>query len=594
MELIKVCKFYDRPVLKDVSIKFLSNNIYLLKGISGSGKTTLLNIIGGIDKDFEGQYFYNNKDIKSNNEKENKIFASKVGYIFQKSLLISHFNILDNLLFIRNDKSKIFELAERFNISKLLKKFPKELSGGERQRIAIVRVLLLDPKIIIADEPTASLGYNDAIEFVKYLKMLSNDNRIIIIASHSDIFDSIANCIINIDYGKLKVVINNQFKPLDNNQKNEIKKKITKNQLLMDFKYSINKCLKGFHFLSILFLIVVFFLILSAISLKQNFKFEYGNYLKREYPFNTIYISTETYGTLKGNIKLKKYDNYSFKKGNIEYLPLLPKRETILGKSKYIKKGRFPENKFEVLVNNEYIETIFNKKDIQLGKIIVIEKIEFKIVGIISANETYLNDIYNSNYYYNLTYNPQVFIPYEIIKKINNNSPIKSEMVMVTFEDLYSNEKLYNSIITEDNQNCWSDKLNNFSYSLDVFLDIFFVSIGFISLVLFIFIANQILLNLFYRRNEIGYLQLFGITKRRLKRILLIEYSLKYILSLFLAIVLYFMGIELIKKYLLFDFMISKKCLLLIILIILIYCYFVIFIPLKIFLRKSIKSLIHN
>lgn len=592
MELMNITKIYDRPVLDNVSLEFVLNNIYLLKGISGSGKTTLLNIIGGIDKDFDGQYLFNKKDVEKISRKDEQKFTSKIGYIFQKSLLISHLNIMDNLLFIKNDKSMIIELSKRFNVHELLMKMPKQLSGGERQRIAIIRVLLLDPQIIIADEPTASLDYNNAIEFVEYLELLKNENKIIIIATHSDIFESISDCIINIDYGKTQIIKRNLNGLCDNNQKINNRRKLSNRQFLMNIKYSVNKSMKKFHFVSILFLIFIFFLILSAISLKFKFQTEYHNYLIREYPFNTIFISVDTYNSFSSIIEMKKYDNYRFTKDNVEYLPLLPENETILSKMNYLQKGRFPQNDFEVLINYEYVDKVLNKNGSQLNENILIKNIEFKIVGILTENETYLNDIYNSNCYYDLTHTPQVFIPYEKIKEISNNNFVESKVVMVTFDNLYSNNDLYEAIIAEGNHNYWSEKLDNFSYSLNVFLDIFFVSLGAISIILFIFIANQILLNLFYRKNEIGYLQLFGITKRRLKSILFIEYSLKYVLSLFLAIILYYICTSLINNYLLLNFVIPMKFLLLIVLAVLIYCYLVMFIPIQTFLRRSIKVLI--
>jgi len=336
------------------------------------------------------------------------------------------------------------------------------------------------------------------------------------------------------------------------------------------------------------------FLILSVISLKQNFKSEYNNYLKRMYPLNTIFISLDTYNLLSNETEIRKYDNYSFMKDNVEYLPLLPKDETILSNTKYIQRGKFPSNSSEILVNNEYLEDVMNENGFQLNDSIFIGETELKIVGIINSNEIYLEDIYNTNYYYNLTHSPQVFIPYEKIKKISTSTPTESKMVMVTFKNLYSDDDLYELIIAEGNQNCWNEKLNNISYSLNVFLDIFFISLAAIFIILFIFIANQILLNLLYRKRELGYLQLFGITKKRIKRILFIEYSLKYMPSLLSAIILHCICAILINKYLSFNFVISFQYLILITLISLLYCYFVMFIPLKIFLKKSIKALIYE
>lgn len=142
-------KSYDRPVLKSINYSFETGKIYVIKGVSGCGKTTLFNIIGGLEKDYSG------KVSKILNADEKDSSAEIIGYIFQYSLLLSNITIKDNLLLIKNDEGLINNLCESVGIAHLLEKFPEHLSGGERQRVAIVRALLLEPQILLADEPTA-------------------------------------------------------------------------------------------------------------------------------------------------------------------------------------------------------------------------------------------------------------------------------------------------------------------------------------------------------------------------------------------------------------------------------------------------------
>lgn len=155
IELKNITKKYDRKVLDNVNLKLDYGKIYILKGISGSGKTTLLNIIGGIDNNYEGTYTLDNENIKKLKNKNQ--FRKKIGYVFQQSLLISHLSIKDNLLLIKNDYKLVEELSKMFGLQSLLYKMPSELSIGERERVSIIRAIISNPKIIIADEPTGAL-----------------------------------------------------------------------------------------------------------------------------------------------------------------------------------------------------------------------------------------------------------------------------------------------------------------------------------------------------------------------------------------------------------------------------------------------------
>ena len=204
IELKNITKKYDRKVLDNVNLKLDYGKIYILKGISGSGKTTLLNIIGGIDNNYEGTYTLDNENIKKLKNKNQ--FRKKIGYVFQQSLLISHLSIKDNLLLIKNDYKLVEELSKMFGLQSLLYKMPSELSIGERERVSIIRAIISNPKIIIADEPTASLDKTKASKIVDYFKQIKTKNRIIIISTHSNIFDCVADEIINIKYGKVEEI----------------------------------------------------------------------------------------------------------------------------------------------------------------------------------------------------------------------------------------------------------------------------------------------------------------------------------------------------------------------------------------------------
>ena len=201
-------------VLNNINFKFESGKIYSIIGPSGSGKSTLLNLLSLIDLPSSGYIEYNKKKIDTNSSIENDDIRSKnIGIIYQDKNLLSDFTAVENVmmpnLLISNNKFKSIELAKKL-INKLgltsrLDHFPSELSGGENQRVAIARALINEPNIILADEPTGSLDFENAKQIFKILFNLKNKNRIIIFATHNRYFANMADCKIKMISGKMKI-----------------------------------------------------------------------------------------------------------------------------------------------------------------------------------------------------------------------------------------------------------------------------------------------------------------------------------------------------------------------------------------------------
>ena len=201
-------------VLNNINFKFESGKIYSIVGPSGSGKSTLLNLLSLIDLPSSGYIEYNKKKIDTNSSIENDDIRSKnIGIIYQDKNLLSDFTAVENVmmpnLLISNNKFKSIELAKKL-INKLgltsrLDHFPSELSGGENQRVAIARALINEPNIILADEPTGSLDFENAKQIFKILFNLKNKNRIIIFATHNRYFANMADCKIKMIGGKMSV-----------------------------------------------------------------------------------------------------------------------------------------------------------------------------------------------------------------------------------------------------------------------------------------------------------------------------------------------------------------------------------------------------
>ena len=201
-------------VLNNINFKFESGKIYSIIGPSGSGKSTLLNLLSLIDLPSSGYIEYNEKKIDTNSSIENDYIRSKnIGIIYQDKNLLSDFTAVENVmmpnLLISNNKFKSIELAKKLikklDLTSRLDHFPSELSGGENQRVAIARALINEPNIILADEPTGSLDFENAKQIFKILFDLKNKNRIIIFATHNRYFANMADCKIKMIGGKMSV-----------------------------------------------------------------------------------------------------------------------------------------------------------------------------------------------------------------------------------------------------------------------------------------------------------------------------------------------------------------------------------------------------
>lgn len=186
----------DSPILENFHLKLQPGEDLAIMGESGAGKTTLLNIIALIDHDFEGQYFLKGRNTANLSLKEQaQIRNSQIGFILQENSLIDSLSLEDNiklpLIYAKdkNDKkeAKVFfhSLVDELNIQSILSKKPLECSGGQRARAAIARALVMQPQLILADEPTASLDSKNSLHVINILKELNQKkNSTIITITH--------------------------------------------------------------------------------------------------------------------------------------------------------------------------------------------------------------------------------------------------------------------------------------------------------------------------------------------------------------------------------------------------------------------------
>ncbi|MDA9735869.1 ABC transporter ATP-binding protein [Candidatus Marinimicrobia bacterium] len=183
-------------VLKDINLQIDEGSIITIKGPSGSGKSTLLSIIGTLDNADSGELLINGISIKENTNID-KLRNKSIGFVFQFHNLISELTLEENVSLPKMiakeqwDKDELIELFEYFDLKDRMNSFPNDLSGGEKQRVAVMRAVINNPSIIIADEPTGNLDKENALKMMSLFQKLNTEKKLtIIIATHDeDVFN---------------------------------------------------------------------------------------------------------------------------------------------------------------------------------------------------------------------------------------------------------------------------------------------------------------------------------------------------------------------------------------------------------------------
>ncbi len=202
--------------LKDVTFELDKGRFYVVLGPSGSGKTTLLNILGGIDNPDSGKVIVDGEDITNLNSKALTIYRRrKLGFVFQFYNLVNSLTVLENVLstkYIAEDGLDPQEVLETVGMWEHKDKFPFELSGGEQQRVAIARAVVKNPALMLCDEPTGALDYENAKIVLKLLEDINKKyNTTIILATHNNAISRMSHKILRLRSGELVEYEENSF-----------------------------------------------------------------------------------------------------------------------------------------------------------------------------------------------------------------------------------------------------------------------------------------------------------------------------------------------------------------------------------------------
>ena len=191
-----------KQVLNDISLELEKARTLAILGPSGSGKSTLLNIIGALDTPDSGFIIFNDFPLHNQTEKQLASFRNKeIGFIFQSHHLLPQCNVLENVMIPTlpiKDKAykkecyqRALELIKKVDLWDQQNDYPGTLSGGECQRVAVIRALINQPTLLLADEPTGSLDQSNAHSIIDLLLKLKEEYQTsLIVVTHSDLVGS--------------------------------------------------------------------------------------------------------------------------------------------------------------------------------------------------------------------------------------------------------------------------------------------------------------------------------------------------------------------------------------------------------------------
>ncbi len=213
IELKNITHYYgEHSVLDDLSLNIEDKKLTCLLGGSGSGKTTILRLIAGLEIPENGQIVIDDQNVTKNNQILVPPYKRNIGFIFQDLALWPHFTVYKNIAFglderkEKNVEETVFQMLDFFGLREHAEKFPHQLSGGQKQLVAISRSLVLKPKILLMDEPLASLDVKLKRKILEHIKNLKQDFDLTIIYvthDHREAF-KIADKLIVLNKGKIE------------------------------------------------------------------------------------------------------------------------------------------------------------------------------------------------------------------------------------------------------------------------------------------------------------------------------------------------------------------------------------------------------
>ena len=214
IQIYNVCKAYqkDSAALEDITLKIAKGEFVYLTGPSGAGKSTLLKLLYAAEKPNRGQILINGQNLTRMGIQRISLMRRRIGVVFQDFKLLNSRTLFENVAFpleVQGKKryevsKKVYQTLKLVGLEHKLQRHPLELSGGEQQRVAIARALVVDPLVLLADEPTGNLDPEATLTVVELLRGANARGSTVLIATHDrDMIHRFPRRVISLDGGRL-------------------------------------------------------------------------------------------------------------------------------------------------------------------------------------------------------------------------------------------------------------------------------------------------------------------------------------------------------------------------------------------------------
>lgn len=547
-------KYKDLDILLHANYRFKDGTLTCVLGNSGAGKSTLLNLIAGLDIDYDGEIenlCFKEKNL-SNKNLSNYRF-NNVGFIFQDYHLLNGYTVLENVIMgahldseLTKEKKieKALNLLTELGLKNKANQMVRELSGGQKQRVSIARALMNDPKIILADEPTAALDELNSDGVMKILKRLAR-NRTVIVITHSEKVSKYADEIVCLKNHTIEIVKEKERYELDYSKESQTftAKKAKEIVPKLNSKLLFWIAIRNFriHFLKNLLAIVLISLgtvsFISTLGIKntikneiQSFKEKNDYYSKGSIAFSKKPLSEGlTYLQTLPNVK-DVYYQYNLQNINLKYdhknKHLDTKSPTFISSNLSMIYGDMPkDNRNEISLSLSVASSLSKNINQLVGKYVDFEyfdkegqkhKIKMKVSGI--SNDTFDNFTMSTK------------LEKKIYKEVAKGEASAIAFSVKNFEDIPKIHCLLKSkgydIYTKEKdirafKNSFADTIKLFTILSNLLL-LLFISVSFI-------IIYRISIT---RYSEVGILSCLGYSTRNISKILRRETVLFCLLSI--------------------------------------------------------------
>ena len=547
-------KYKDLDILLHANYRFKDGTLTCVLGNSGAGKSTLLNLIAGLDIDYDGEIenlCFKEKNL-SNKNLSNYRF-NNVGFIFQDYHLLNGYTVLENVIMgahldseLTKEKKieKALNLLTELGLKNKANQMVRELSGGQKQRASIARALMNDPKIILADEPTAALDELNSDGVMKILKRLAR-NRTVIVITHSEKVSKYADEIVCLKNHTIEIVKEKERYELDYSKESQTftAKKAKEIVPKLNSKLLFWIAIRNFriHFLKNLLAIVLISLgtvsFISTLGIKntikneiQSFKEKNDYYSKGSIAFSKKPLSEGlTYLQTLPNVK-DVYYQYNLQNINLKYdhknKHLDTKSPTFISSDLSMIYGDMPkDNRNEISLSLSVASSLSKNINQLVGKYVDFEyfdkegqkhKIKMKVSGI--SNDTFDNFTMSTK------------LEKKIYKEVAKGEASAIAFSVKNFEDIPKIHRLLKSkgydIYTKEKdirafKNSFADTIKLFTILSNLLL-LLFISVSFI-------IIYRISIT---RYSEVGILSCLGYSTRNISKILRRETVLFCLLSI--------------------------------------------------------------